>query len=125
MISWTIHSPWNSPSQNTGVGSLSLLLGFFSTQGSKPGLLHCMWIFYQLSHKGSPRMLEWVAYPFFQWIFLTQDNWITGVSCIAGDSLPTELSGKPNNLWVCEKQYICSICLYLWLLFLQVRDAIK
>ena len=33
--------PWNSPGQNTGVGSLSLLQGIFPTQGSNPGLLHC------------------------------------------------------------------------------------
>ena len=44
----------NSPSQNTGVGSLSLLQGIFPTQGSNPGLLHCRWILYQLNHKGSP-----------------------------------------------------------------------
>ena len=25
------------------------------TQESNPGLLHCMWILYQLSHKGSPK----------------------------------------------------------------------
>ena len=59
-----LYSPWNSPGQNTAVGSLSLLQGIFSTQGSNPGLLHCRWILYQLSHKGSPRILEWVAYPF-------------------------------------------------------------
>ena len=29
-----------------------------------PGLLHCRWILYQLSHRGNPRILEWVAYPF-------------------------------------------------------------
>ena len=29
-----LHSPWNSPGQNTGVGSRSLLLGIFPTQGS-------------------------------------------------------------------------------------------
>ena len=29
-----------------------------------PGLPHFSRIFYQLSHKGSPRILEWVAYPF-------------------------------------------------------------
>ena len=29
-----------------------------------PGFLHCRWILYQLSHEGSPRILEWVAYPF-------------------------------------------------------------
>ena len=36
----------------------------FPTQGSNPGHPHCRRIFHQLSHKGSPRMLEWVAYPF-------------------------------------------------------------
>ena len=38
--------------------------GIFPTQGSNPGLLHCRWILYQLSHYGSPRILEWVAYLF-------------------------------------------------------------
>ena len=98
-----LYSPWNSPGQNTGVGSFSLLQGISPTQGSNPGLLHCRLILYQLrqgkpknsgvgslsllqgifptqesnqgllhcrqilcclSHKGSPRILEWVAYPF-------------------------------------------------------------
>ena len=31
-----LYSPWNSPGQNTGVGSLSLLHGIFLTQGQKP-----------------------------------------------------------------------------------------
>ena len=57
-------SPWNSPGQNTREGSLSLIQGVFPTQGSISGLLHCRQILYQLSHKGSPRILEWVAYPF-------------------------------------------------------------
>ena len=48
-------------SKNTGVSSLSLLQGIFPTQGSSLGLLHCRQILYQLSHKGSPRILEWVA----------------------------------------------------------------
>ena len=34
------YSPWNSPGQNTGVGSLSLLQGIFLMQGSNPGLSH-------------------------------------------------------------------------------------
>ena len=46
--------PWNSPGQNTGVGSLSLLEGIFPAQGLNPGLLYCRLILYQLSHKGSP-----------------------------------------------------------------------
>ena len=46
-----LYSLWNSLGQNTGVGSLTLLQGIFSTQGSNPGLLHCRRILYQLSHK--------------------------------------------------------------------------
>ena len=36
-----LYSPWNSPGQKNGVGSLSLLQGIFSTQGSNSGLPHC------------------------------------------------------------------------------------
>ena len=35
-----LYSPWNSPGQNTGMGSLSLLQGIFPTQGSNLGLPH-------------------------------------------------------------------------------------
>ena len=62
--------------QNTGVGSLSLLQGIFPTQGSNPCLPHCKGILYQLSHKESSRILEWVAKSPLQHIFLTQEsNW--------------------------------------------------
>ena len=44
----------NSPGQNTGVGSHSLLQQIFPTQESNQGLLHCRRILYQLSHQGSP-----------------------------------------------------------------------
>ena len=42
--------PWNSPGKNTGVGCHALLQGIFPTQGSNPGLPHCRWILYHLSH---------------------------------------------------------------------------
>ena len=45
-----LYGPWNSPGQNTGVGSLSLLQRLFPTQGSNPVLLHFRWILYQLSY---------------------------------------------------------------------------
>ena len=77
-----LYSPWNSPDQNTGVGSLSLLQGIFPTQGFNPGLPHCRQILYQLSHKLSPRTLKWVAYPFSSGSSRPR-NW-TGVSCITG-----------------------------------------
>ena len=75
-------SPWNSPGQKTGVGSLSLLQGIFPTQGLNPGLLHHRWILYQLSRKKSPRILQWVTYPFSS--RSSQPRSQTGVSCIAG-----------------------------------------
>ena len=40
-------TPWDSPGQNTGVGSLSFLQGIFATQGLNPGLPHCRRILYQ------------------------------------------------------------------------------
>ena len=75
-------SPWTSPGQNTELGSLSLRQRIFPTQGLNPGVPHCRRILYQLSHKGSPRILEWVAYPFSSTSSRLR-NW-TGVSCIAG-----------------------------------------
>ena len=77
-----LDSPRNSPSQNTGVGGLFLLQGIFPIQGSNPGLLHCGQIPYQPSHKGSPTMLEWVAYPFSSGSSWPRNQ--TGVSCVAG-----------------------------------------
>ena len=77
-----LHSPWNSPGQNTGVGSLPLLQGIFPTQGLNPGLPHCKWILYQLSRKGRTRILGWVAYPFSKGSSRPTDQ--TRVSCIAG-----------------------------------------
>ena len=70
-LGYTVH---NSPGQESGVGSHSLLQGIFPTQGLNPGLVHCRQIFYQLSHQGSPRILEWVAHLLFQGIFPTQGS---------------------------------------------------
>ena len=53
-----LYSPWISLGQNPGMGSLSLLQGIFPTQGSNPGLPHCRWILYQLSHQGRPESLS-------------------------------------------------------------------
>ena len=70
----TLHNPWISPGQNTGVGSHFLLQGIFPTQGSNPGLPHSRWILYHLSHQKSPRALEWVDLSLLQQIFLTQGS---------------------------------------------------
>ena len=49
-----LYSPRNSPGQDTGVGSLSLLQQIFPTQESNQGLLHSRRILYQLSYQGNP-----------------------------------------------------------------------
>ena len=89
----------DSPGKNTGVGCLTLLQGIFPTQGSNLGLPHCRRIIYRLSHQGSPRILEWVAYLFFR------SSWPrnrTRVSWIAG-GFPAELPGKPPYMLIYTK----------------------
>ena len=56
--------------------------GIFPTQGSNPGLPHCRQILYQLSHKGSPRILEWIGYPLSRVSSWPRNQ--TRVSCFAG-----------------------------------------
>ena len=92
-LQYGLCSPWNSPGQNTGVGSLFFLQGIFPTQESYSGLPHCRQILYQLSYKGSLRILEWVACPF------STDLPDPGIKlrslALLVYSLPTELSEKP------------------------------
>ena len=64
----------DSPSQNPGVGSLSLLQGIFPTQGSNPGLPHCRWIFLQPEPPGKPKNLGVGSLYLLQGIFLTQKS---------------------------------------------------
>ena len=87
-----------SPGQNTEVGSLSLLQGIFLVQGSNPGFPHCRQILYQLSHKGSPRVVEWIAYPFSSRSSRPRNE--PGSPALQVDSLPTELSGKHVRRWI-------------------------
>ena len=49
-----LHALEKFSGQKTGVGSHSLPQGIFQTERLNPGLLHCRWILYQLSHQGSP-----------------------------------------------------------------------
>ena len=88
-----LYGPWNSPGQITGVGSLSLLQVIFLIQGLNPGIPRCRQILYQLSHKRSLRILEWVAYPFSS--MSSQPRNRTRVFCTTGRFLPTKLSGMP------------------------------
>ena len=64
------------------MGCHALIQGIFPTQGSNPSLPHCKQLLYHLSHWGSPRILEWVAYPFSRGF--SQPRNTTGISCISG-----------------------------------------
>ena len=69
------------------------------TQGLNLSPQHCRQILYQLSHKGSPRILEWVAY-----LFSSRSSWPrnrTGISCTAGRFF--------TNWAIREAQYIRQI----------------
>ena len=92
-----LYSPWNSPGQNTGGGSLSLLQGIFPIRESNPGLPHCRRILCQLSHQRSPRILEWVAYSFSRGSSQPR-NW-PRVSCIAGTFFTNWAMREAHN-WI-------------------------
>ena len=89
--------PLNFPVKSSGVGSQSLLQRIFLTQGSNPGLPHRRQILYQLSHKGSPRILEWVAYPFSRGFSEPSNQ--TRISCIAGKFFTNWAIREAQNLW--------------------------
>ena len=72
----------DSPGKNTGVGCHALNQWIFPTQRLNLGLPYCRWILYILSHQGSPRILEWVAYPFSRGSSPPKNQ--TRVSWIAG-----------------------------------------
>ena len=95
---WNPHGPIRSMELSrldTEVGSLSLLQGIFPTQGLNPSLPHYRQILYQLSHTGSPRILECMVYPFSRVSSQPRNlNW--RLLQLEVDSLPTELSGKPT-----------------------------
>ena len=86
----------DSPGKNTRVGCHALLQEIFPIQGSNPGLPHCRQILYCLRHQESPKILEWVVYPFTRGTSQPRNR--TGVSCIAGRFLPAELPGKPHQI---------------------------
>ena len=85
---------------NTGVGSLSILQGIFPIQGLNPDFpaFHCRQILYCLSQQGSPRILEWVAYPFSRGS--SQPGIELRSPALQVDSLPAELPGKPRLVFI-------------------------
>jgi len=78
------------------VGCHALLQEIFLTQGLNPGLLHCRQILYHLSHQGSPRIQEGIAYRFSMGSSDPEiEQWS---SALQKDSSPAELTVKPRYM---------------------------
>ena len=84
----------DSPGKNTRVDCHAFLPGIFPTLGSNPGLLHCRQVLYHLSHQESPRILEWVTYPFSKGASQPRNR--SRVSCVAGYQ-GSPYSGSPQG----------------------------
>ena len=87
-----LYSPWNSPHQNTGVGSLSLPQGIFPTRESNPGLPHCRWFFTSWATREAQE--HWSGYPVPSPVNLPNPGIELGSPELQVDSLPTELWGS-------------------------------
>ena len=115
-----LYNPWNSLGPNCGVGTL--LQGIFPTHGLNPGLLHCRQILYQLSHKGSPRILEWVAYPFSSGSSQSRNE--TGVSSIAGEFFTNwALREALSHVYPCRFKQATNCNLLVFIVWSQVMDV--
>ena len=115
------YSPWNSPEQNTGVGSLSLLQVIFPTQGSNPGLPYYRRILYQLSFKGSPysenlmllRLAQMHLIVFLNVFLKPYTHTAKGLCVVCVWSLG---SLSPGSLLRCKSFFCISVVEFLWVL---------
>ena len=102
-----LDSPWNSPEDlpNPGIDQIP----------------YCRWILYHLSprfftifpyHQGSPRILEWVAYPFSKGSSWPRNQ--TRVSCIAGGFFTSWATSEATYQWNENHNFFISSVVYKW-----------
>ena len=87
----------------------------FSRGSSQPGIeprCPALQIPFQLSHKGRPRILEWVVYPLLQQIFLTQESNLGGLLHFRWILYQLSSKGSHNK----KGEY----CIFLMLYFLTI-----
>ena len=88
------------------MGSLSLFQGILQMKRSNPRLPHCRWILYQLSTREAQEY--WSGYPICSSGDLPNPWMEPGSPALQVDSLPTELSGKPDRTTVGRIINTCS-----------------
>ena len=94
-----LYSPWNSPGQNTGVGSLSLLQGIFPIQGLNPGVPHCrQFLWFSTSWDAREAQEYYREQPIPSPEDLSDSGIKPGSPAWQADSLPAEPQGKPQNI---------------------------
>ena len=91
-----LHSPWNSPGQNTGVGSLSLLQGIFSNPEIEPWS-PALWADC-LPAEPQVKPEYWSGKPIPSPAHLPNPGVKPGSPALQEHSLQTELWGKPEKL---------------------------
>ena len=96
-----LYSPWNSPGQNTGVGSLYLLQGI-SKLGIKPRSPTLQAVSLLAEPQGKPKNTGLGSLSLLQWIFPTQES---NQSTLHYRWILYQLSyqGSPNTLWISVK----------------------
>ena len=94
----------DSPGRNTGVGCYAFLQVIFPTQGSNPGLPHCRWILYCLSHQGSPRILYGLSI-LLQEIVPTQESNRALLHC---RRILYQLSHQGSSLYTLSSKFLCT-----------------
>ena len=92
-----LYSPWNSPGQNTGVGSLSLSPGVLPNPGIEPRSPTLREDSLSAEPQGKPKNMGVGSLSLLQQIFL--DPGIEpGFPALQVNSLPAELPGKPTYI---------------------------
>ena len=93
------------------MGSHSHLQGIFLTQGWNPGLLHCRWILYCLSHLGSSS--NWKKNPVNNTRYLSFMPWSNQKRHIPANESALNFAGI---LWpVVKRSHYLKTTLYVWL----------
>ena len=116
-----LYSPWISPGQTTGVGSLSLLQGIFPTQGSNPGLPHFRRILYQLNHKGSQKGKK----PMAELLVLLTLNWWVLASLPYHPMAPPFISYGTSIYQLLRPQTLATSSPHLSIVHIQIINKIS